>query len=60
MKKEIIIDVGSRIDHMRFDPENQEGFKMISSELDFILHNKIRLLPIYYRIFKQKVKNGYN
>jgi hypothetical protein len=45
---------------MKFDPENHEGFEMVCPELDFILHNKIRLLPIYYRIFKQKVKNGYN
>ena len=62
MKKEITLNVGSGIGQMRFDPENHEGIdidkitKIVSPETDFILHNKIRILPIYFLRFKQDIQ----
>jgi len=56
MNKEIILNVGSGIYQMRFDLENHEGFKMVCLETDFILHNKIRILPISYLNFKKICK----
>ena len=62
MKKEITLNVGSGIGQMSFDPENHEGIdidkirKIVSPETDFILHNKIRILPISYLNVKKICK----